>query len=67
MQTFEDYIELDDIEHVVINIHVIELQASMEFFIFMGWESVHYIITLRDFWWWKWLWIIVQMAKKYIE
>jgi hypothetical protein len=36
MQTFEDYIELDDIEHVVINIHVIELQASMEFFIFMG-------------------------------
>jgi hypothetical protein len=58
---------LDDIEHVVINIHVIELQASMEFFIFMGWESVHYIITLRDFWWWKWLWIIVQMAKKYIE
>jgi predicted lactoylglutathione lyase len=29
---------LDDIEHVVINIHVIEPQASVEIFKSMGWE-----------------------------
>ncbi len=38
MQAFQHYKKLDDIEHVVINIHVIEPQASVEIFKSMGWE-----------------------------